>query len=311
MSVLLVAAGLFYTDRANRHQQALAVEQQNLAVQGQIADRFTAAIDQLGQEDEKGASRLSIRLGGIFALQRIMTDAPGYEPSTVAVLTAFVNTHSARPVPHRTTGNVPPAALDVRDAFIVLATRPRPAPPLDLGADSLNVSQIDVPGAALANTLLGGDDLSWTGLRAADLDHAHLDGADLTGADLRGAVLTGVFLEGAFLLNARLSGADLSGAQAPDADMQNAHLDQVNLTGAELARASLRGADLTGANFDRADLSSAKLDNADLSRADLTTARVAGASFAGARMIGTRMTRSEYAIVTGQSALVIDPQILG
>jgi len=28
-------------------------------------------------------------------------------------------------------------------------------------------------------------------------------------------------------------------------------------------------------------------------------------------MIGTRMTRSEYAIVTGQSALVIDPQILG
>src|SRR4051794_29787703 len=50
VSVLLVAAGLFYTNAANREQQRLSVE-------GQTADRFTAAIDQLGQE---GTDKLSI-----------------------------------------------------------------------------------------------------------------------------------------------------------------------------------------------------------------------------------------------------------
>jgi len=53
VSVLLVAAGLFYTNDANRKQQQLGLDQQKLALQGQVADRFTAAIDQLGQEDER------------------------------------------------------------------------------------------------------------------------------------------------------------------------------------------------------------------------------------------------------------------
>ena len=67
LSVLLVAAGLFYTNDANRNQQKLGLEQQKLALQGQVADRFTAAIDQLGQEDGKRQDKLSLRLGGIYA----------------------------------------------------------------------------------------------------------------------------------------------------------------------------------------------------------------------------------------------------
>jgi hypothetical protein len=41
------------------------------ARQGQFADRFTRAIDQLGSADGNGAPQLEIRLGGIYALERV------------------------------------------------------------------------------------------------------------------------------------------------------------------------------------------------------------------------------------------------
>jgi len=67
-SVLLVAIGLIYTNDANRKQQQLSLDQKQSALQGQIADRFAAAIDQLGQEDQPSNSKLSVRLGGIYGL---------------------------------------------------------------------------------------------------------------------------------------------------------------------------------------------------------------------------------------------------
>jgi hypothetical protein len=56
VSVLLVAVGLFYTNNANREQQRLGLDQQKLAFQGQVADRFTTAIGQLD----------TFRGGGLF-----------------------------------------------------------------------------------------------------------------------------------------------------------------------------------------------------------------------------------------------------
>ncbi|MFI5496709.1 hypothetical protein [Actinoplanes sp. NPDC051859] len=65
LSVLAVAAGLVITNNYNREQQALAL-------QGQITDRFTKAVEQLGQP---GRQKIDVRLGAIYALQRIMRDS--------------------------------------------------------------------------------------------------------------------------------------------------------------------------------------------------------------------------------------------
>lgn len=62
-SVLLVALGLFYTNDQNRKQQ-------ELAERGQVTERFTKAIDQLGSD------KLDVRLGGIYGLERLMRDSP-------------------------------------------------------------------------------------------------------------------------------------------------------------------------------------------------------------------------------------------
>jgi membrane protein implicated in regulation of membrane protease activity len=71
--------------------QASARETLQLTERGQITERFTRAIDQLGASHENGEPKLEIRLGGIYALERIARDSPERDYSTVMeVLTAYV-----------------------------------------------------------------------------------------------------------------------------------------------------------------------------------------------------------------------------
>lgn len=76
-----------------------------IAEQGQITTRFNAAITNLGSES------LDVRLGGIYALQRIMQDSSRDQPTVVSVLSAFVRQHAPVPVsgfkPARSTDPLP------------------------------------------------------------------------------------------------------------------------------------------------------------------------------------------------------------
>ncbi|WIN00211.1 pentapeptide repeat-containing protein [Actinoplanes oblitus] len=281
VSVLLVAAGLFYTNDANRKQQQLGLSQQKLALQGQIADRFTAAIGQLGQEDNKKRDKLSIRLGGIYALQRLMFDSPVDERAVVHVLCAFVNTHAPRPAtPPKV---VPPSPADVRAAVTVLGYRPNPLEqPLDLsnvilGLPGVDLYGADLTGADLGNSSLRGADLREAGLNGVDLHGTDLDYANLTGANLTGAYLTDASFSGAYLNHADLFGANLTGA-----DLHGSYLTGANLRRAQLSDADLTPTDLQGAYLQGADLSGADLRGADLSGANLTGADLAGADLQGA-----------------------------
>jgi hypothetical protein len=70
--------GLYFTSQTLRTTQ-----------EGQITDRFTKAIDQLGKDT------LAVRLGGIYALERIARDSESDYRAVMEVLTAFVR-ESAR-----------------------------------------------------------------------------------------------------------------------------------------------------------------------------------------------------------------------
>src|SRR5262249_16735039 len=89
--------------------------QLQIAEQGQITDRYNAAIANLGSRS------LQIRLGGIYALQRLMQDSHRDQPTVVAVLCAFVRDQTsaaAKPAkPH-----VRPAT-DIQAALTVVGTR--------------------------------------------------------------------------------------------------------------------------------------------------------------------------------------------
>ena len=55
-----------------------------LTEQGQVTDRYTKAIEQLGSD------KLDVRIGGIYALERIARDSARDHPTVMEVLTAFI-----------------------------------------------------------------------------------------------------------------------------------------------------------------------------------------------------------------------------
>ena len=80
--------GLYFTAQTLRtSQETLRVNQKTLETtqQGQITERFTKAIEQLGDKE-----RLMVRLGGIYALERIARDSESDHWAVMEVLTAFV-----------------------------------------------------------------------------------------------------------------------------------------------------------------------------------------------------------------------------
>src|SRR5215217_5218865 len=200
-----------------RHSQTLQETQRRhsedlrQAEQGQITERFTRTIDQLGSE------KLEIRLGGIYALERIAKDSSEKDYSTVMeVLTAYVRQNSSTPFKetNETTDLKEPRKdlrkedprkelrADIKAVLVVVGRRQEDRVPEEYQV------RPDFRGINLSKTILGGADLREADLRGADLSRADLRGAYLGGADLSGA-----YLGGADLRRTDLTGADLRGSQ--------------------------------------------------------------------------------------------------
>ena len=244
----------------------------SLARQGQVTDRYTKAIEQLGSSKE-----LDVRIGGIYALERIARDSARDQPTVMEVLAAFIRGHSSEQWPPAGPGVAPGAVRPER------ATRP------------------DVQAAV---TVIGRrnprHDRQTVDLRSVVLTGATLTGADLTGADLTGADLTGADLTGADLTRADLTGAKLTGAKLTDAKLAGAQLTRAVLAGAKLTRADLTraellGAELLGADLAAANLTLASLIHADLTGADLTYADLTGVSFISANLTHADLTYAHLA----------------
>ncbi|MGY1453782.1 pentapeptide repeat-containing protein [Streptomyces sp. SS8] len=227
-----------------------------LTREGQVTDRYNAAVGNIGED------ALEVRLGGIYALQRIMEDSPRDQPSIVNVLSTYIRNHAKKPKQ----GTDGPIELpsDIQAALTALGSR---------NPDHDGTARIDLRNANLFGVFLIG---------------ANLDGADLRGADLRGANLTDADLADAFLTGADLRDANLIGANLTDANLHDADLTGAFLTGANLRDANLIGANLTDAFLTGADLRDANLIGANLTDANLHDADLTGAFLTGANLDGVK-----------------------
>ncbi|MGW6755349.1 hypothetical protein [Streptomyces sp. NPDC055006] len=78
LATVAVAVGtLWYSGVQTRQANEQARDDRALSKEGQITDRYTAAVANLGED------KMDVRLGGIYALQRIMQDSPR-DQSTIA-----------------------------------------------------------------------------------------------------------------------------------------------------------------------------------------------------------------------------------
>lgn len=209
-TIAQILGGLFLLAGGYITWRRLEVAQKGLEVarEGQITERFTRAIDQLGAVDEADKTKkLEIRLGGIYALEQIAKDSETFYWPIIEILTAYVRENSK--IPKDEDGNP-----DYDKANRVTA---------DIQAI------LTVIGRRARNSRKGED-------RSLNLGRTNLCGAILEEAELQNALL-----DDANLANAFLSGANLQVAFIEYANLRGAILDETNLKYAILHGADLRG----------------------------------------------------------------------
>jgi uncharacterized protein YjbI with pentapeptide repeats len=248
-----------------------------IAREGQITERFTRAIDQLGAIDQSGNPAIEIRLGGIYALERIANESEKDYWPIMEILTAYVRKNSPNPEGENTDvegiKKQNDISLDIQAILTVIGKRKY------------------FSGSGVSNRL----NLKRTYLRRADLIGSHLEGAYIRGAYLEKAYLMeshleGAYLEGAYLMEARLEGAHLEGAY-----LMKANLEGAVFMGARLEGADFQWANLKGTNFQEANLQGTYLRDAHLEDAIFTSAHLEKAVLADSNLIGAHL---EKAILT-------------
>jgi hypothetical protein len=218
--VLLV--GLYFT------YQNVNVAQRNLRVteEGKITDRFSKAVEMLGSE------KLEVRLGGIYALERIARDSQKDHWTVMEVLTSYVRENSHIKFDGQKESMV---REDIQAVMSVISRRKW----WKEETQALNLRKVD---------------LSFCNLKEAILENVILDEANLFGANLNK-----VNLKGATLCEANISKSDLSGA-----NLKSSYLFKSDLSKTNLKNAVLNDADLRYANLNRAKLYNAEFKNADV-----------------------------------------------
>ena len=140
----------------------IALQRLQVARDDRITDRHIRAIEQLGTCRDDGEPNLEVRIGAIFALERIARDSDRDHWPIMQTLTAYVRENA--PVLEDSDWVQDNPRIDVQTILTVLGRRHR-------RSEETNNQWLD---------------LRTTDLRRAHLERAHLQDARLHGADLGG-----------------------------------------------------------------------------------------------------------------------------
>ena len=164
----------------------MAARTYRLTQQGQITDRYTKAIEQLGSDKPE------VRLGGIYALERIAKDSAPDGATIAEVLTAFIRGRTPWPPrrPDQPSEDTPIKEIpflryrapDVQAALSALGRQPSMTATQPLNLSDTDLRRADLSNADLQGARLLGARLQGTNVRAAQLQRVNLCHAQLQGA---------------------------------------------------------------------------------------------------------------------------------
>jgi uncharacterized protein YjbI with pentapeptide repeats len=290
--------GLYFTAWTLRISlETLRVNQKTLETtqQRQITERFTKAIEQLGSDNR------AIRLGGIYALERIARDSEADHWPVMEVLTTFVREQApaqrqAENMPEQENEQQARKLLEEKgfDAFLAAVFDSIQEEQLRVRADIQAV--LTVLGRRTRTYGKGESqrlNLQFTNLQYADLQGAQLQGAMLEGAQLQRARMQGAQLQHALLSGAHLQRATLNHTKFEDTDLKWANIEGAYLIFAELQKARLDGVRGQGAIFAHAQLQGATFEGAHLQGAGFPHAQLQGATFERAQLQGAYLQLAE------------------
>jgi hypothetical protein len=221
-----------------------------LTEQGQVTDRLTRAVEELGATTSSGSSRTEVRIGGIYSLGRVGVDSPRDRNAVDQILLAYLHANAAAlnddPLGGLVGSRTPACQQiwviprgDVQSTIKVLLMFPA-----DQGYGDFR--RLALSGVIASRGDFRQSQLTGSQLAGAKLGDARFDGSEMKFADLRAACL----------LRATFVGVTLG-----HSDLRNADLREADLRGAHLEFADLRGADAsTTKNLTRAQLRRAVID---------------------------------------------------
>ena len=190
LGILVIGALWVAWRRATAAEQTVEV-----AREGQITERFTRAVEQLGNRES-----MAMRLGGIYALERIAKDSPKDHWQVMEVLTAYVRENSLW-------GMYPSVKHSYRkipsDIQAILTVIGRQNAKYDGPKQRLDLTHTDLRGAILLKANFQGTNLEYANLEGARLGDANLQGANFSEAILKNATLVKADLKGANFLTVR------------------------------------------------------------------------------------------------------------
>ena len=225
----------------------VAQRQANAAQQSLRNERYQKGAEMLGNEV------LSVRLGGIYALQRLAQEYPKeYHVQIMRLFSAFAR-HPTKDDGHeeevKAKFGIPQIREDVLAVVHAIGNR---------DFENVNLERGEEFQLKLENAYM-----SFASLDQTTLARAHLGEADLSHSSLMGTDLRGIFAIATNFQSASLSLADLSGSLLISSNLNAAVLTGANLSGAWLDNADLTGAVLSGTDFSRVHgLTQAQLDKA-------------------------------------------------
>lgn len=202
-----------------------------LAEEGQMSERFSRAVEQLGATSPSGGANIEVRTGALFSLMRIGLDSEtNAQPAFLVAATYVRNNYMPpkEPRPHGCNADFTRRQPDIATALTFVL----PAVAAKLHKDT--------PGLIIS------------GFRGTRLDGLAIDGLVLDGLNL-----TGIKFRDASLVRAHFRKSVLSSAIFARACLRNA-----DFRGASLRGADFRGAQLEGAKFSQGALDDISLSNA-------------------------------------------------
>lgn len=257
----------------------------------QVTERFSKAVDMMA--DEK---KMTVKLGGIYTLERIAKDSPEDSITIMEVLAAYIRENS-RIEEGENEYLQKYVSTDIHAALSVIR---------ELTIRVKNYTSLD-----LSYTNLTGADLRKANFTSANLGNSCLQNTNLTGAILTKANLNNADISAAFLYSVEFTNADLSNANLSHSkfdelsmnnlktakslqgvDLSHVDLSHVDLTGANLESAKLNRTTLIGAKLNGAILYYAKLEDAELENAELNDAKLADAKLSGIKLVGADLTNA-------------------
>lgn len=297
-----IGIGLYYTwRRTNIAEDNLRVTQE-----GQITERFTRAVDQLGANDQFGNPAIEIRLGGIYALERIANEYDKDYWPIVEILTAYVRKNSSSEI-----------IVNKKLANLTVDIQAKESTTIEVPVVrkiSLDIQAVLTVLGRRKNSFHNGEthrlNLQGTYLQNADLMGAHLESANLMGAHLEGANFMGAHLESANFMKAHLEGANFIGAHLESANFMEAHLEGARLWIANLKGANLIVANLKEANFLKANLEGAKFLLTNLEGANFRETNLEGTNLPEAHLEGDSLSLNQLSKIKTLYNAKLDKELL-